>query len=857
MTQQDHLTPAMRQWQRVKDAHPDKIVLFRMGDFFEMFGEDARRASEVLDIALTTRERGKPDPMPMCGIPVHALEAYLGRLIRSGHKVALCDQTEDPAKAKGLVRREVTRVVTPGTVLEEGVVEAAEPVLLAALNLSPRAAGLAWADLSSGDLAVWQSSKEEAEDRLRALSPAELLYPEGTEGELPAGSRALTPLPARAFRREGVEELLGRVFRLPPGLPGLPAEPEPLGALRALVEYARERGGEILRRPRYELPGTFLAMDEATRRNLELVASGEDGGRTGTLLACLDGSRTPMGARLLREWVLCPSAVMQEILGRQDAVQLWLDHAPELAAFREILEGFPDMGRLVARFGAAIGSPRDAGALRDALNRIPEAVQWAARAGQPLPETERSMPRLLIWRDRLNEELEGRLPPTAREGGIFARGVHEELDRLRDLGENAHGAILAMEAKEREATGISSLKVRYNKVFGYFLEVSKVHLAKVPPRYERRQTLVNAERYVTPELKELEARILSARADREALEAELWAGLVQALQPDLGMMRDVAQDLARADLLAGFAAIARERGYVRPAIVQEPRTSVEESRHPILELDPRHRPFVPNAIHLDTEEQQVILLTGPNMGGKSTYLRQTALLQVMAQIGSFVPALRAEIGLADRLFCRVGAGDSLLRGLSTFMVEMTETAGILLNATAQSLVVLDEVGRGTSTYDGLAIAWAVVEALRGPEGVGCRTLFATHYHELTELGRTLPGVVNRTMAVREYGGKVHFLRMVEEGSADRSYGIHVAELAGIPEKVVIRAREILDNLEARREAVGLSRPQPGPRQGRLFEEPGSGREAEVLAAILAAHPESMTPLQALMLLERLRRKLRP
>ena len=427
---------------------------------------------------------------------------------------------------------------------------------------------------------------------------------------------------------------------------------------------------------------------------------------------------------------------------------------------------------------------------------------------------------------------------------------------MRDLAENAHDAVLAVEARERERTGIASLKVKYNKIFGYFLEVSRANLSRVPPEYERRQTLVNAERFVTQELKELEARIFAARSEREAMEARLWETLVSELQPALPGLRDTAADVARTDVLASFATIARDRGYVRPEISEGTRLDASESRHPVLELDPRHRPFVPNPVAMDTEENQITLLTGPNMGGKSTYLRQVALMTVMAQMGSYVPARSACIGLVDRLFCRVGAGDSLLRGLSTFMVEMTETATILQSATERSLVILDEVGRGTSTYDGLAIAWAVVEALRGPEGIGCRTLFATHFHELTELGRTLQGVHNLTMAVREYAGKVHFLRSVEDGAADKSYGIHVAELAGVPEAVVARARQILSELEAGRESVGaLHRQDELPRQGSLFEAPEKAEEREILEAIRSASPERMTPLEALLLVERLRNKL--
>ncbi len=857
MAHDEALTPAMRQWRRVKDEHPDKIVLFRMGDFYEMFGEDAREASALLEIALTSRDKGRPDPMPMCGIPFHALDLYLGRLIRAGRKAVLCDQMENPAQAKGLVRREVTRVVTPGTALEEGVVEAAERVVLAAWNPGASSVGLVWADLSSGDLVVWVSGPDEAADRLAALAPAELLHPEGAAP--PQGDYALSPLLPKTFAPPDLLDQLARRFGLPAGLPGLPPDGEPLGALHALLDYVRGRGGQALRRPRLEVPGTSVAMDEATRRNLELVENLERGGRAGSLLGCLDATCTPMGVRLLREWVLAPPSSLAEIGARQDSVALWSERADALGALRALFKGYPDLGRLVGRFAARIATPRDAGALRSALARIPDALALCDGLGEKAPGLAAASEEGARWSVRLERELEETLPPHAREGGIFARGFHEELDGLRSLAENARGAILEIERRERERTGISSLKIRYNKNFGYFLEISKANLAKAPEDYERRQTLVGAERFVTQELRELEHKILSAQSQRETLEAFLWEALAGDLLAFLPALRDAASDLARLDILAGFAHLARSRGYVRPKMVEEPVLEIEEGRHPVLELDERHRPFVPNGLKVDTEERQLLLITGPNMGGKSTYLRQAALLALMAHLGSWVPARRATVGLIDRLFCRVGASDSLMRGLSTFMVEMTETSAILHGASRRSLVILDEVGRGTSTYDGMAIAWAVVEALLAPEGIGCRTLFATHYHELTELGRTLPGVKNLTMAVREHGGKVHFMRSVEEGAADKSYGIHVAELAGIPQPVVERAREILAGLEARREGVALVHAPAGApaQQPTLFGTVvAEGPEKEVVNALRGAKPEKMTPLEALLLIERLKKKLR-
>jgi DNA mismatch repair protein MutS len=847
------LTPAMRQWRAFKDRHPDKIVLFRMGDFYEMFGEDARVASKALELVLTTRDRDKPDPVPMCGVPHHALNAYLAKLLKQGFKVAICDQTEDPSQAKGLVKRDVTRVVTPGTVLEEGIVEGREPVILASWRSRGNEAGLAWADLSSGDVRVSSGPVEEMSDRLRGLGCKEILHAGGDVPPLEGEQAVLTLVPDDLFDGRKASERLARLLGLPAALPGIPSSPELLGALCALLDYARQMGGAPMRMPALESKSSVLFMDEATRRNLEITSNAENGGREGTLLEALDETRTPMGARLLSEWAGQPSAIMEEILERQDQVAAWVDNPQALRRFREALKGYPDLSRIVARFNANIASPRDAGALREALARLPEAAAACREAGEIPGREAAKLPMFEATRALLEAALVEAPPPHAREGNIFAPGYNAELDRLRLLAGDAHGAILRIEAREREATGITSLKIRYNKVFGYFMEVSKANLARIPSHYERRQTLVNAERFVTPELRELESQILSAREKSEALEAELWSALCEQIRGELEAMRDAAALLARMDVLAGFAFRAQKRGYVKPIMVEEPILDIADGRHPVLESDERHQPFVPNPTHMDTNGRQITILTGPNMGGKSTYLRQSALICVMAQMGSFVPASKAVVGVTDRLFCRAGAGDSLRRGLSTFMVEMTETAAILRNATNRSLVFLDEVGRGTSTYDGMAIAWAVVEALLGPSGIGCRTLFATHYHELTELGRTRQGVANLTMAVRENAGKVVFLRSVEEGAADKSYGIHVAQLAGVPEKVVARAREVLLGLEARREPLGAANPPSQPKQPSLFDE--APAETDVLRLIRQSEPNAMTPIEALALLESLKRKL--
>ncbi|MEJ2420419.1 MAG: DNA mismatch repair protein MutS [Acidobacteriota bacterium] len=841
------LTPAMRQWHHFKSLHPDKLLLFRMGDFYEMFGDDAVTGSQILEIALTTRDRNKENPFPMCGIPYHALNGYLAKLIRAGCKAAVCEQVEDPARAKGVVRRAVTRVITPGTVLEEGVVEQTESVLLAAVLPGPSQSGLAWADLSSGEVMTRLGDFEEIMDRLTALEPREVLLPEGIELEAPPDT-VPTVLPADLFDGRKAQDRLARKLGLPPVLPGIPSDPELLGPLYALMVYVQDHGSAPLRLPVLESRGDYLFMDEATRKNLELSNNMEDGSRRGTLLETADGTRSPLGARLLARWVLAPSARREEIETRQMHIKRWMADPGAFREFDQALKHFPDWSRVVARFGAGIATPRDAGALREALGRLPDALQACSKAGGPVEEESARIPQFSNLAELLESALVENPPPHGREGGIFAPGFHKELDALRDLSENARGALLEVEKRERASTGINSLKIRYNKVFGYFLEVSKVNLGKVPSHYERRQTLVNAERFVTPELKDLENRILTARDERERLEARLWEKLKAEIAPELDAMRDAAIALARLDVLHGFARTASDRGYICPEILEVPEITIEEGRHPVLERDPRHQPFVPNPARLDIQNRQLILLTGPNMGGKSTYLRQLALITVMAHLGSFVPARSAAIGLVDRLFCRVGAGDSLRRGLSTFMMEMSETAAILRNATQRSLVILDEVGRGTSTYDGMAIAWAVAEALLGPDGIGCRSLFATHYHELTELGQT-PGVQNLTMGVREHAGKVVFLRTVEEGTADKSYGLHVAELAGIPESVVERARLVLQGLEQNRDRLAPPAKPERPAQRSLFET--NGVERQVLEALRTSSIDSMTPLEALNLLHKL------
>jgi len=837
----------MRQWKKFKDEHPDKIVFFRMGDFYEVFGEDALIAAPILEVVLTTRDRDVKDPLPMCGVPYHAIEIYLQKLIKAGLKGVIVEQVEDPKKAKGIVKREVTRILTPGTVLEENLVEKEERVLIAAFFSSQKEASLAAADLSKGELKLATGDKAQICDLLFSISPKELLLVEGQNEDF--SKFYITPLSEIFFDLKKASEKIAEYYSLPYSLPGIPASESSRRALGALISYLEQQKAPPLDFPIVEDFSGKLLIDEATRRNLELLLNLEDGTREGTLIKSIDCCQTPMGKRLLSEVVLSPFSKREDIVKIQEEIKNWLSDTQNLKLFRKALTNFPDWARINARFGAKIATPKDAYALREVLNKLNEAKKIALQIeGIPKDKTEK-LPLFDNLLQILEETISENPPLSTKEGGIFKLGFNQKLDELRELYQNAHRAILKLEASERERSGIPSLKIKYNKVFGYFIEITKANLEKVTEDYERKQTLVNAERFVTKEIRELETKILSAKEESFALEEELWLNLVDRIRENLKDLREGARILSELDLYSSLAFTTYERGYTIPEIVEEEILEIEEGRHPVLERDPRHQPFVPNSVKLNGEERQLIILTGPNMGGKSTYLRQVALLTIMSHIGMGIPAKKAKIGVVDKIFCRVGASDNLRRGLSTFMVEMTEASAILRNATKKSLVLLDEIGRGTSTYDGLSLAWAIGEALAKDGGIGCRTLFATHYHELTELARNLDGVHNLTMGVREHSGKVYFLRSVEEGSADKSYGIHVAELAGIPKSVVERAKKILEELEKKKPQT--FEPKRKPQQPTLFEK--DEKLSELLSKIKEIDLENTTPIKALSILEEIKK----
>ncbi len=885
----DGATPMIEQYRRIKSDHPDAILFFRLGDFYEMFFDDAELASKELELTLTGRGAGKAlGRVPMCGVPYHSAESYIAKLIEKGHRVAICEQTEDPALATGLVRREVLRVITPGTVFEPRLLDDRSNNYLIALTGAAGIYGLAHADASTGWFAATQLMGPDAAEmvlnELARLRPAECLLSPGLDlterVERLLRNQAGTSLRVyqeQAFLLEDGRARLTGHFHVA-SLRGFGLEEQPLAisAAAALLRYLTETQKTALVHITgisVYSPGQFLVMDTATRRNLELTRRLHDGSRQGTLLAVLDRTVTSMGARLLRAWLEQPLRSLPPLLARQSAVAE-LVAAPLLRAeLRERLKPVYDLERLVGRVAVGSANARDLLALAQSLAAVPE-LESLAHSG-PLPGVAAMTPGLQglpsvveLIGGAIHEEP----PVTLTDGGLIKAGYHAEVDRLRGLTRSGKQWIAQLEAQERERTGIKSLKVGYNKVFGYYLEITQSNLGMIPPDYIRKQTLAGAERFITPGLKEKEAEVLGAEEKLTALERDLFLQVRGQVAEQAAAILGVARSLASLDTLASLAEVAAANHYCRPTLDESDVLQVEEGRHPVVEQMQHQEPFVPNDVHLDGGQRRLLILTGPNMGGKSTYMRSAALITLMAQMGGYVPARSARIGLVDRVFTRVGAADDLATGQSTFMVEMTEVANILHNATARSLVILDEIGRGTSTFDGLSIAWAVAEYVH--QRVCCKTLFATHYHELTELEELLPGVVNACVAVRERGDEVVFLRKVVPGGADRSYGLQVARLAGLPRPVIERAGEVLAGLESEKEGVKASRQaaatvasgEPALTAGK----PGrvSASTASLQLTFLEAKPHplveelkalnvlNMTPLEALTLLHRLQERAR-
>lgn len=790
-------TPLMRQYFDIKKDYPDAILFFRLGDFYEMFGEDAKVASRILQITLTTRDKGKQEPVPMCGIPHFSAESYITKLINAGYKVAICEQVQDPKEAKGIVKREVVRVVTPGTHQPEN------PKLnnfIVALCPSGKKHGIAVADLSTGEFILYETEKA-IEDELNRFEPKEVLCPENLMDDIHYGE-VLKDYYVTYWDNwffdftEAYKRLLEyyRVYSL--GAFGIDEQRAAISAGGALLSYLMEnqKGSVVLRRPTGLDDSLFIFLDSVTKRNLELLHNLRDGSEEGTLISVIDETLTPMGGRTLRQAIMRPLKSKELINRRLDAVENLIDDFEMRENLRRFLRDVHDLERLATRVLQRKVTPRELVTIKNSLKEFPRIKETLMRASSEL---------LMELNERIQgfEELHSLIdtavvddpPHTTTEGGIIRTGYRYDVDELREIATKGKDYIASLEAKERQKTGISSLKIGYNRVFGYYIEVTKSNLHLVPEHYIRKQTLVGSERFITEELKDYENKVLGAEERLKVLEREVFSEVVQKAAYYAEALLDAATAIGEIDFLLSLATVATRNNYVRPVIEESGLIEIVDGRHPVLERISFEERFIANNTYMDTEENRLLIITGPNMAGKSTYMRQVALIVLMAQMGSFVPATKATIGIVDRIFTRIGAADYLSRGQSTFMVEMIETANILNNATDRSLIVLDEVGRGTSTFDGISIAWAVAEYI--VNRIRARTLFATHYNELTELSMALEGVKNYNVTVREWGDEIIFLRKIEPGPADKSYGIQVARLAGLPEEVVSKAKEVLGNLE--------------------------------------------------------------
>jgi len=808
-------TPLMQQYREIKARHQNAILFFRMGEFYEMFYEDAETASRVLGLTLTSRNNGGAAEVPLAGIPVKACADYLRRLVQQGYRVSICEQMEDPKNAKGPVRREVVETVTPGAAFSDDLLDGGRNNFVCAVQVQGGMAGVAAADVSTGELRLSLTPVAELDPTLARLSPREVVLPAaGADVRVPAARGAegalVTERDAWEFDAALARDDLARQFGVL-SLEGLglgEGDALAIGAAGALLRYLRElqpAGLPQLARPSIERPGGVMPLDEMTRRNLELVESLRGGGVEGTVLSVLDRTTTPMGARLLRNWLLAPLTDVQAIDTRLDAVQHLVENAVTRQALRDALDGVRDVERLAAKAAASRSTPRELRALGDSLCRLP--VVQKALGGDGLSAQGRLGALASEWDNAaelaggLCSSLVERPPIAVGDEPVIAPGVDAELDTLRDLRDGGRDAIARIQSEERDRTGIASLKIGFNKVFGYYIEISRSNLHLVPAEYQRRQTITNGERFITPALKEYEERVLTAAEKIEEHERRLFEQLRATAAVQVNRLQRIARTIAELDVYATLAEVAARESYVRPEMHTGDALEITSGRHPVVERMMPRDTFIPNDLSLGGDARTIIL-TGPNMAGKSTVLRQIGLIVLMAQMGSFVPASAARIGVADRIFTRVGASDNLVRGQSTFMVEMSETSAILHTATERSLVLLDEIGRGTATYDGVSIAWAVSEHLH--ERIGCKTVFATHYHELTQLADEFTGVRNFNVAVREVGERILFLHRLQPGGADRSYGIDVGRLAGLPDSVITRARSLLALLEGEELARGAS-----------------------------------------------------
>ncbi len=865
-------TPMMQQYLEIKAEHPDSILFFRLGDFYEMFMDDAVVASRILNITLTARNKGAAEEIPLCGIPFHSCQPYIAKLVQHGHNVAICEQVEDPKTAKGIVKRAVVRVVTPGLVVDTDTLDPLRNNYLMALSpVADGRCGVAYVDITTGEFRVTEFPEvQNVGGEIISRDPAEVLLPEGEGGDAllkmqadALHGRIVNRLPEWVAAEDRARQVLQEVF--PDGsLEGfgcatMPGAIQASGMVLHYLETTQNSAASHLQSLQTYHVRDHMILDDFTRRNLELTETLHDGGRRGSLLGVMDRTVTAMGARKLRHWIAHPLVDLAQIQARHSAVEELARESLLRDDLRQLLDGVYDLERLNGRIAMATGNAKDLAALKTSLLRLPQLLDLLGRADCPLlVDLCARIDPLPDMVDLIDRAIVDDPPFTLRDGGLICSGFHEELDELRSISREGKGWIARLEQEEKERTGITSLKVRYNRVFGYYIEVTRTHLDRVPDDYQRKQTLANAERFITPKLKEYEEKVLGAEEKVVEIEYSLFQEVRGQVAAQGQRIQAVADGIATLDVLLGLADLAHERNYCRPMMDETTELFIEEGRHPVIEAMHLGERFVANDVHMDTVERQILIITGPNMAGKSTYMRQVALLVLMAQMGSLVPAKEARIGLVDRIFTRVGASDNLARGQSTFMVEMTEAANILNHATPRSLIILDEIGRGTSTFDGVSIAWAVAEYLHDHAPVAAKTLFATHYHELTDLSRTRERVQNYNVAVKEWNDQIIFLRRIVKGGASHSYGIQVARLAGLPAAVITRAKEVLQNLESGEYVAGAPRLARSKNVNRQVATPQLGlfEQADPLRQRIEDLDVSvLTPLEALNLLDELKKML--
>ena len=854
------LTPLMKQYVSVKAQYHDCIVLFRLGDFYEMFGEDAEKASKILQIALTSRDKSKDNPLPMCGVPYFAAESYISKLIKAGHKVAVCEQTEDPKDAKGIVAREVVRVITPGTHTPESP---KENTYILSIFPSGDKHGIAAADISTGEFIVFQTG-ENIEDEVNRFEPKEILMPASLKDSIHY-KQALSGFYLSGFDDwlydypEAYKTLLSH-FRVSSlegyGCEGFAAAISAGGALIHYLE-STQRGFPVFKKITTLQQTAHMFLDAATQRNLELTHNLKDGSRESTLLWTLDETLSPMGGRFLRAALLRPLTDLTEINKRHAAIEYLIEDFELLETLRTSLRNIQDLERLASRVFSGTANARDMVAIKNSIASLPKIKKTLSASKEHyLKSLSDEISEFSLLRDLIGKAIVDSPPLSMRDGGIIRDGYHAEVDTLRNISTRGKDFIAEMELREKKRTGISSLKIGYNKIFGYYIEVTKSNLDIVPEDYIRKQTLVGGERFITPELKEYENKVLGSEEKLKNLEQEVFLQILSSVREESDQLLKTASMLAVVDFLSSLSVVAKRHNYTRPLMVEDCVIDMSEARHPVLERVLAGERFIPNNTYIDMQDSQLLILTGPNMAGKSTYMRQVALIVLMAQTGSFVPAASARIGITDRIFTRIGAADFLSKGQSTFMVEMIEVANIVNNATEKSLIILDEVGRGTSTFDGISIAWALAEHILNR--IKARTLFATHYNELTELSIIHDGVKNYNISVREWGDEIIFLRKIEEGPADKSYGIQVARLAGVPDTIIGRAKEVLYNLqneslnETGKPKFSSGKTKKRREQLDLF----SSAHDTVITEIMNLETDSLSPEEALSIMKELREKLK-